>query len=743
MKANYELKRLKICQQILPVFDNKAPLIPIRTSSVQERHQADLVVMNKYPVHRGNREYTYLLSILDCFSRYLWLRPLETKTSSSVVREIKKIYNSEGHPRIFQTDQGGELKKEVNMYCRKMGIERIVSAPYHPQSQGKVEASHRGWKKKFAFDLRKSNYKFTDWVSRLQKYAKIYNRQHHESLGTSPFHVCYGILPYHGNEAIAANSPTAHLTAPVAKRLNNASNVRVTANVISDKYAANMVMKQLHKYPPSCYVPGEIVYVKRRRGHKINTSKFFEGIVLTANYAKHMYKVKHDNGIGWFRVSHMAAKTRQAELAMRKLNVPRQRISLRCHCECDTCHKSADLLCSNVISRSCCRISKQKCCSPKHEQHGLSVKDFEKPKNAVTDFINYIHIISPMPDENEEATRDSLMANALAVDLIPEGNVPRDGNCMFHAVSHGLSVNGNSVNQEEVRNAAAKWLEDNQLINGDVHLPDFLYGMGWEQYLNGLRGAEWGDQLALIGIANAFGVAIGIVSSIHVDSGIQYIYPQNNIVGQPCIFLGHEFETHYIRLVPLYETVPMLQSDQQTVEDQGGAGYAKLNSDIRDASEDDQPCADNVGTANEKQSADSFSESVDDQQCAGNRRKADENEQSACGICHVVDDLQSEYSDHRSEDSRRATGDHRSEDYRGAADDHRSEDNRGAADDHRSEDSSGVADDLRSEYSRGAADDLGQKIVAVLQTTIGQKIVAVLQTTIGQHIIAVLQTTIG
>ena len=128
--------------------------------------------------------------------------------------------------------------------------------------------------------------------------------------------------------------------------------------------------------------------------------------------------------------------------------------------------------------------------------------------------------------------------------------------------------------------------------------------MGWEQYLNGLRGAEWGAQLALIGIANALGVAIGIVSSLHVDSGIQYISPQNNIVGQPCIFLGHEFETHYIRLVPLYETVPMLQSDQQTVEDQGGAGYAKLNSDIRDASEDDQPCADNVGTANEKQSAD-------------------------------------------------------------------------------------------------------------------------------------------
>ena len=147
-------------------------------------------------------------------------------------------------------------------------------------------------------------------------------------------------------------------------------------------------------------------------------------------------------------------------------------------------------------------------------------------------------------------------------------------------------------------------------------------------------------------------------------------------MGQPCIFLGHEslFGTHYIRLVPLYDTLPMPQSDQRTVEDQGGAGYDKRNSDIRDASEDDQPCADNVGTAHEKQSAGSFCESVDDQQCADNRRKADANEQSTYGLCHVVDD-------HR----------------------------------------------LHIAAVQQATID--QKIVAVLQTTIGQKIVAEPQTT--------------
>ena len=69
-----------------------------------------------------------------------------------------------------------------------------------------------------------------------------------------------------------------------------------------------------------------------------------------------------------------------------------------------------------------------------------------------------------------------------------------------------------------------------------------------------------------------------------------------------------------------------MNSDKQTVEDQGSAGDDQLNSDIRDASDDDKPCAANVGTANEKQSAQShsFGESVDDQQCVDTRRKADE-----------------------------------------------------------------------------------------------------------------------
>ena len=118
-------------------------------------------------------------------------------------------------------------------------------------------------------------------MSRLQKYAKIYNRQHHVSLGTSPFHVYYGRLPYHGNEAIAVNNPTADVTAPVAKRPNNASSLRATASIISDKCRAKMTRKQLHKYLTSCY------RWSRAQTIQVWTGIFFRTMIKTIKHIGH------------------------------------------------------------------------------------------------------------------------------------------------------------------------------------------------------------------------------------------------------------------------------------------------------------------------------------------------------------------------------------------------------------------------------------------------------------------------
>ena len=47
-------------------------------------------------------------------------------------------------PRYILSDNGTELKNNLmDQVLKQLGIERIFSAPYHPQSNGKLEVLHK------------------------------------------------------------------------------------------------------------------------------------------------------------------------------------------------------------------------------------------------------------------------------------------------------------------------------------------------------------------------------------------------------------------------------------------------------------------------------------------------------------------------------------------------------------------------------------------------------------------------
>ena len=48
------------------------------------------------------------------------------------------------HPRYILSDNGTEFKNNLmDQVFKQLGIERIFSAPYHPQSSGKLEVFHK------------------------------------------------------------------------------------------------------------------------------------------------------------------------------------------------------------------------------------------------------------------------------------------------------------------------------------------------------------------------------------------------------------------------------------------------------------------------------------------------------------------------------------------------------------------------------------------------------------------------
>ena len=60
-------------------FTNKATPRPVTAKTVQGQYQIDLMNLSKEAVNYNKHVYRYVLSVMDIFSRYLWLRPLQKK----------------------------------------------------------------------------------------------------------------------------------------------------------------------------------------------------------------------------------------------------------------------------------------------------------------------------------------------------------------------------------------------------------------------------------------------------------------------------------------------------------------------------------------------------------------------------------------------------------------------------------------------------------------------------------------
>lgn len=153
-------------------FLNKAPHTSIRSRGVQDKLQIDLVDMTRSKILYADTAYSYVLCVLDVFSRYTWLRPLPNKKSSTVMVRLKDILELYGYPRLVQHDCGTEFRKHVKRWLKNKHVTVRTSRPYHPQSQGKIERMNQILKKQIAFDLVKYNQLGINWVRQLPSYEK-------------------------------------------------------------------------------------------------------------------------------------------------------------------------------------------------------------------------------------------------------------------------------------------------------------------------------------------------------------------------------------------------------------------------------------------------------------------------------------------------------------------------------------------------------------------------------------------
>ena len=150
--------------------------------SMHEQWQADLCDMSLKK--SDNDGYTFLLTCIDCFSKYAWVVPIKNKSGGEIVRALESILISSGRsPKRLQTDKGSEFRNaRVQQLLKSNNIHFFTTNSVKKASI--VERFNRTLKGRiYKFFTAQNTYRYID---ALQQIVDGYNNTHHRSIKMKP-----------------------------------------------------------------------------------------------------------------------------------------------------------------------------------------------------------------------------------------------------------------------------------------------------------------------------------------------------------------------------------------------------------------------------------------------------------------------------------------------------------------------------------------------------------------------------
>ena len=92
----------------------------------------------------ADRRHEFVIVFVDCFSRYTVLVPASNHTADTVSDALlRHVVPYFGTPRRLLSDRGREFVGDVwGKLTRSLGIQRVLTSPYHPEGNSINERSH-------------------------------------------------------------------------------------------------------------------------------------------------------------------------------------------------------------------------------------------------------------------------------------------------------------------------------------------------------------------------------------------------------------------------------------------------------------------------------------------------------------------------------------------------------------------------------------------------------------------------
>jgi len=152
---------------------------------IDHQWQADLIDIQR--LKKDNDGFTYLLTVIDVFSKVAWVVPLKNKTGAVLANAFEAIFSGGRKPVKLQTDKGTEFVNKVFQKYLKVAAVDFFTTENEDIKASVVERFNRTLKEKmWRYFTKKNTLRYVEVLPRL---VRSYNHSYHRSIKTSPIKV--------------------------------------------------------------------------------------------------------------------------------------------------------------------------------------------------------------------------------------------------------------------------------------------------------------------------------------------------------------------------------------------------------------------------------------------------------------------------------------------------------------------------------------------------------------------------
>ena len=245
----------------------------------------DLITMIKYS--KQNKNYKYILTVIDFFSKYSWCYPLKTKKSDEIINSFNDIFKkSKRIPSMIQSDEGTEFtNNQTQIFFKNNNIKWYHS--YNRDIKCSIcERFNRIILNKIYKNFTLNNN--TIWINDLDKLVEKYNNSYHRSIKMKPIDASNKI-----NENIVRNNLYNFKITNKKPKFNVGDRVRVSLlkNAFENSYTSNW-SEEIFIIDNIKTSNGHYYFLKDLSGEKLQGSFYQEELLKTNMEENDLYIIE-------------------------------------------------------------------------------------------------------------------------------------------------------------------------------------------------------------------------------------------------------------------------------------------------------------------------------------------------------------------------------------------------------------------------------------------------------------------